>query len=472
MRHLRLLVCASILLAGCTANLTGSSDAGNTRADATVISGMDAATADSGALPDASRVEDASADGSASDGAVADGGGIVFTDPDPLYRPRREACEFHAGARVRETIGITAAERRAIPIEHVIVFMQENRSFDHYFGRLTQYGHPVNGFPSTFSNPTGTGTTSTPRHSPTTCISPDIHHNWSAMRAQWDRGALDGFYINAADNGNGRRALFWFDERDIPFYYWVYSQFSMADRHFSSVLGPTWPNRDYLYAAQSDGVKNTDERVIDVPTIFDALRDAGISYREYWSGHVRSGCVGRSSSSPGAVPLSQLFTDLSAGNLPQVSFIDVGGDLDEHSVADVQMGEAFFRRLVMALFRSPDWPTTALIYTYDESGGFFDHVRPPRACVPDGRAVNADFDRMGFRVPLLVVSPWARPGYVSHRVHEATSITRFVELLFNLPALTDRDANSDALLDMFDFTHPSLMTPPVGAPAAGTGGCP
>ncbi len=458
-----------VTLVGCAVSPVASD-----RADA--FSALDArAIADAGTSPDGRLASDgAITDASVAIDATSDAGpgdaGPV--DPDPLYRPRRHACEFHAGDHVHETIGITEAERSAIPIRHVIVFMQENRSFDHYFGRLTAYGHPVDGFPDGFSNPTPGGGTSTVRRSPTTCISPDIHHGWAPMHAQYGGGALDGFYTNAADNGNGRRALYWLDERDIPFYYWVYSQFAMADRHFSSVMGPTWPNRDYLYAATSDGVRNTDERIIHVRNVFDALHDAGISFREYTPGHVRSGCAGRTGSSQGVTPLSQLFTDLADGTLPRVSFVDVSGDQDEHSVADVQAGETFFRRLVMALFHSPDWPTTALFYTYDEAGGFFDHVPPPHACVPDGRAVNAAFDRMGFRVPLLVVSPWARPGHVSHRVHEATSITRFIELLFDLPALTNRDANSDALLDMFDFDHPALMTPPTGAPAAGTGGCP
>ncbi len=451
--------------------------------------GPDAFSTSDGASVDASTMQDAHAspdaragDGASSDAAPRDASRDAHVgpdahdagpvDPDPTHRPHREACDYHAGDHVHTTIGLTEAERAAIPIRHVIVFMQENRSFDHYFGRMTEYGHPVDGFPRDFHNPIPGGGTATVAHSPTTCITPDLHHGWSMMHDQYDHGRLDHFYSNAAANGNGRRALYWLDQRDIPFYYWVYSHFAMADRHFSSVMGPTWPNRDYLYAATSDGVTNTDERIIHVRTIFDALQTAGISYREYTPGHVRSGSVGRTGSSPGVTPLTRLFTDLADGTLPRVSFVDVSGDQDEHSVADVQIGEAFFRRLVIALFHSPQWPSTALFYTYDEAGGFFDHVPPPTACVPDGRAANADFDRMGFRVPLLVVSPWARPGHVSHLVHEATSITRFIELLFDLPALTDRDANSDALLDMFDFDHPALMTPPSGAPASGTHGCP
>ncbi len=172
------------------------------------------------------------------------------------------------------------------------------------------------------------------------------------------------------------------------------------------------------------------------------------------------------------MPTNDIFTDPSSGSLPAVSFLDVGGTRDEHPPNDVQTGEAFLRRLVVALAASPAWPSTALIYTYDESGGFFDHVPPPGACVPDDQAANADFDQMGFRVPLLVVSPWARRGYVSHRVHETTSITRFIELLFDLPALTARDASSDALLDMFDFASAPRMALPPMMPQAGVGGCP
>ena len=108
--------------------------------------------------------------------------------------------------------------------------------------------------------------------------------------------------------------------------------------------------------------------------------------------------------------------------------------------------------------------------TYDEGGGFFDHVPPPPACVPSPDAANAGFNRMGIRLPMVVISPYARPGYVSHVPQEITSITRFIELVYGLPALTERDANSTALLDLFDFTTPALPKPPA-APAAGTGGC-
>ena len=134
----------------------------------------------------------------------------------------------------------------------------------------------------------------------------------------------------------------------------------------------------------------------------------------------------------------------------------------------MQVGEASTRDLYQAVIASPLWPTSAMIWTYDEAGGFFDHVPPPNSCVP--RPQDSAFFELGVRVPTVVISPYARKHYVSHVVAEHTSITRLIEAVFDLPALTARDANSDALLDMFDFECPPNLKPPA-APAAGKGGC-
>jgi phospholipase C len=145
---------------------------------------------------------------------------------------------------------------------------------------------------------------------------------------------------------------------------------------------------------------------------------------------------------------------------------------DEHPPADVQVGEAWTKSIYDALVAGPLWEKTALIFTYDEAGGFFDHVPPPeKSCVarPDNPK-DTEFVELGVRVPLIAVSPWARRHYVSHVQHEHTSITRLIELVFGIPALTNRDANSDALLDMFDFDCKN-DNPIPPAPAAGTGGC-
>jgi phospholipase C len=146
-------------------------------------------------------------------------------------------------------------------------------------------------------------------------------------------------------------------------------------------------------------------------------------------------------------------------------YIDSGEDtFDEHpGTSVVDQGERFMAEVVSQVFASPLWPHLALLFTYDESGGFYDHVPPPPACLAAPSEV--EFDRLGFRVPFIVISPYARPSYVSHEVHSLTSITRFIEALFDLPALTGRDAASSALLDLFDFCDPAFLTPPSDAPA-------
>ena len=179
------------------------------------------------------------------------------------------------------------------------------------------------------------------------------------------------------------------------------------------------------------------------------------------------------------VPITQYFSDAAAGSLPQVSFVDpifIGAknvENDEHPPANIQVGQEFVSRVVRALFASPQWPQAALFLAYDEHGGYFDHVPPPLACVPDGippMLQTGDepgtFDRYGIRVPVAVVSPFARPHSVSHTPHDHTSILRFIETRFDLPALTARDANADPMLEFFAFNkNPPLLKVPA-LPAA------
>ncbi|MDB4966301.1 MAG: Phospholipase 4 precursor [Myxococcales bacterium] len=405
------------------------------------------------------------------DGAVDGGDDAADVDAGPSLEQLRDRCTFGPGDDVAKTIGFTAADRAKLPIDHVLVIMQENRSFDHYLGRLTQHGHPVDGIPANYTNPIPGGGTAKPAHATTTCISPDLPHSFAAIHSEWNSGKMDSFYKVANASGPGERAISWYDQTDIPFYYWVYSTFAMSDRFFSAVLGPTWPNRDYLYAATSDGVINTFERKITVPTIYDALDKAKIKWAAYADNGPRQDCISWTKTTPGFHPTADYFAALAAGTLPAVTFIDGEGDTqDEHPPGDAQKGEAFVRKVLTAAFASKQWAHLAIIMTYDEGGGFFDHVPPPPACVPSAGAANAAFNRMGVRLPMVVISPYSRPAYVSHVPQEITSITRFIELVYGLPAMTHRDANSSALLDLFDFTTPALLKPPA-SPAAGTGGC-
>jgi phosphoesterase family protein len=180
------------------------------------------------------------------------------------------------------------------------------------------------------------------------------------------------------------------------------------------------------------------------------------------------------SSHAGAHKFADFKMALANGTLPQVAFVDgIDNVEDEHPTGDVQYGEAWTRDIYQTAIASPLWPGLAILWTYDEAGGFADHVPPPnKACVArPAVAKDQEFVELGTRVPMAVISPYARPHYVSHVTEEHTAITRFIELVFGLPALTARDANSTALLDMFDFGCAPLLLKPPTAPAAGKGGC-
>jgi phospholipase C len=397
----------------------------------------------------------------------------------------RAACTNEAGSLATDSIGLTASEKK-IPLEHIVVIMKENRSFDHLFGKLGAAQPDSEPIPADFSNKDATGADVTPSHLPTTCVPTDPGHQWDEMHAQVNGGKMDGFVTSAAKTttptaSDGHFALGYYEEADIPFYYFLAKTYALADRHFPSVRSGTWANRDYLYAATSDGVKETLTDGIprpDVKTIFDSLDAAGVTWGVYADNAPLSIALEWSLQHPGVHPVDDLIQGFKSGTLPSVIFVD--GKLnveDDHPAADLQVGEAWVKAIYDAAVASSLWDKTALLFTYDEGGGFFDHVPPPeKACVArpgEGPAGKEDdlFFELGVRVPLVAISPWARRHHVSHVQHEHTSITRLIELTFGLPALTKRDANSDALLDLFDFSCPNTDPIPA-APEPGTGGCP
>lgn len=385
-------------------------------------------------------------------------------------------CSFSAGALPSATLPPGTPLGEQIPIDHVLVVMQENRSFDHYFGTLDHDDADV--IPPGFTNPDAGGLPVAPFHDPATCT-PDVDHSWNGTHRQWNGGLMDGFVVT--NEPGGERAMAHYVEADLPFYHALARTFALSDRFFCDVPGPTFPNRYYLYCGTSFGKIDNDVPLQGWPqrTIFDVLSDRGISWRIYRSdaiafGFVFTGLRGSSN----VKPLSQFFADAASGNLPSVAFLDpsftgVGSEpTDEHAPSNVQRGQAFVASLVNALVASPDWPRSVLFWTYDEHGGYFDHVPPPPGCVPDAKAPELGpgdepgaFDRLGIRIPFVAVSPWARPGHVSHLVHTNASILRFIQARFGLPAMTARDANSLALLDLFDFSAPARLAPPA-LPAA------
>jgi phospholipase C len=478
------------------------------------------------------QTADAAEDVSASDDAGAD-----VLAPPPITRtlgegtlgPMRQACAFEAGAWPAQTIGTEYPVGADIPINHVIVIMQENRSFDHYLGRLVAQGYykpgdftvvgdggidasnttdagddggddagpttpidsglgaPGSGFshsdeldgpPPGWSNRDGDGGIVVPHSDDEYCYGVD--HSWGGQHNDYDNGLNDNFVVQ--NNPDGERAFFYEDDTVIPFYYQLASTFSVGDRYFCSVLSSTWPNRYFLMAATSFGIGDNSFCTLDttthtVPQIFTLLEAGGHSWMDYTDGpHMveffpNFGLNSNTLPHYGDVECDMLGA-ITNGTLPDVSFMmgdEVTQDSDEGPADLPGIGGQVVETILRTLFASPSWKDTAVFITYDENGGLADHVPPAPACEPDGYAPHdgsnnpltpGTFNQTGFRVPFIVISPYARAHFASHTVHDHTSITRFIEARFGLPALTGRDANSTPPMEMFDFKNPPFMTPP------------
>jgi phospholipase C len=401
----------------------------------------------------------------------------------------RIACKFKKNALPAATQGKSFPMGDQIPVDTIVIMMLENRSFDHYFQAAPSAGIDVEVAPSDFANPDPDGV-SVPMFRDTTMCFVDPDHGWSAVHAQIDGGKMDGFVTsNDATHETpipgiplammkGDRAMGYYTEDDIPFTYWLAKHFAIGDHYHASVPGPTWPNRMYLYAASSFGrTDNTFPENVDA-TLMDYLTTRGVEWKIYRS---ETPCYGifpdriiEAIGQHRVVDLSEFEADAKKGTLPPVVFVDAGFSIDdansytqedEHPPGLMQFGQRSTAGIVNTLMASPQWKRSAMFITYDEHGGLFDHVVPPKACPPDDRpAENAapgeGFDQLGIRVPFIVVSPWAKNGFVGHHVYDHTSIVRFVESRFTLPALSGRDANAEAPWEMFDFTSAPNESPP------------
>jgi phospholipase C len=394
----------------------------------------------------------------------------------PPTAQNRVACAFGPGDLAAATLDPSMPKGAQIPIDHFVIVMQENRSFDHYFQRLPEFGQPdVDVAPPSYANPTPGG--AAPAVKPflleTPCVA-DLPHTWTAVHAQHAGGKMDGF--GAIAMPDGARALGYYDEKILNYYYALASTFALADQYHADVPGPTWPNRMYALASSSFGhVDNTPPPTPDVEhSIFHELEKKGRTWAIYaesyfFERHIFPALVAEKAHH--FKTMNDFYADARAGRLPDFAWVEstIGGShaTDEHPPANVQLGQRFVANVVAALFASPDWPRSALFWTYDEHGGFYDHVPPPRACAPDGiepatkkGRVDGSFDMLGFRVPFVVVSPYSRAHFVSHRTYSHSSMLRLVEARFDLPALSRRDANAEPPFDLFDFASPRFLTPP------------
>ena len=232
----------------------------------------------------------------------------------------------------------------------------------------------------------------------------------------------------------------YFTDRELPFYYGLGRTFPLADRWFGSVLAQTYPNRRFLMAGTAAGIVSTTADALTAPpppngNIFDRLSTYGISWRNYYSDLPSLAILFSFASQNGdkLVPISQFFSDVAAGTLPGVPLVDpaFNGGESEENADDVRVGERFASRVINAVMSGPGWSKTLLVWLYDEHGGYYDHVPPPRAVLPDDIPPDITappdqpgrYDRYGFRVPAVVVSPYARPHHVSHRVRDHTAGT-------------------------------------------------
>jgi len=386
-------------------------------------------------------------------------------------------------------------------VNHIVFMMQENRSFDNYFGKLNDF-RVQNGLPADVDGLTGDA--GNPSFDRTSIIHPfrwnsvcqeQISPGWNESHRQMNReapssgsGTNDGFVYSAANyarntggfDQQGLRAMGYFDNGHLPYYYWLATQFATSDRFFSSVLSRTPPNRLYSFAATSAGWTDAPTASVNAKTIWQALEEAGISWKIYADGHTTLEAFHSFyvSHTANVVPYAQYFKDAKSGNLPSVSFIQNATGSDEHPTVSVQRGAAFAKTFIDALMNGPNWKDSVFFLTYDEAGGIYDHVPPPPAANPDGIApidlsptdTQGNFDHLGFRVPIMVVSPFTKPGYVSHNVMDHTAILKFIEARYGLPALTARDASMPDMMEFFDFVaapnmnHPAPPSQPKNAP--------
>ncbi|MCU1283793.1 MAG: hypothetical protein JWO13_143 [Acidobacteriales bacterium] len=407
-------------------------------------------------------------------------------------------------------------------INHIVFMLQENRGFEHYFGSLGQY-RAAHGYGAatdidglTFDaqgvaqnqNPTvdGTGVISS-FHLITQCVE-NSSPSWEESHIDFNRhdpssstALLDGFVAvagnGAVNNGfhdtAGKRVMGYYTDADLPYYYFMASNFATSDRWFSPVMSRTHPNRMYMIAATSQGhvypIPHGGAQLTAKP-IFQLLDENHISWKIYVTDQIRGTSLVQNSyvnmftysnqPLPNVVPISEYLTDVANGTLPQVAMIEGGYDSgrDEHPDIDpnfpgapIQQGAAYVASLINAFMGSPSWKDSVFILSYDEFGGFYDHVPPQAAVSPDGIAptdftatdhqkFNDDFTRTGYRVPMIVISPFTKKSFVSHTVRDYTAILKLIETRFSLPSLTARDAAQDDMTEFFDFAAVPWATPP------------
>jgi phospholipase C len=360
-------------------------------------------------------------------------------------------------------------------IEHIVVVTMENRSFDHFLGWLPNADGKQAGL--TFADSAGVShATHSLSGDYTGCPDPDPDHSYGGARVEYNGGMMDGF-LRAGSNDV--YSIGYYGERDIPFYAALARNYTACDRYFAAILGPTFPNRLFLHAAQTDRLDDSTS-FTSLPTIWDRLARVGVSARYYYSNVPFLALWGAK-----YLDISCLYAEFlvaaSTGTLPAVSFIDPrytvlddGTGNDDHPHADIREGDLFLYETFQAVARGPKWENTVFIVNFDEWGGFFEHVAPPRATAAN--SVDTDLVNgkalLGLRVPTVVASPFSLGNPVDSRisglVFDHTSVLKLIEWRWGLVPLSPRDASTDVnnLAYALNFSQQDATVPSLPEPQA------
>lgn len=367
----------------------------------------------------------------------------------------------------------TAQERGKI--DTIVICMMENRSFDHVFGSLSllEGRTEIDGLLPGMSNLDLDGVEVPINPLATPCTEPDPPHGWSTSRTQLDGGTCGGFVL-AYQGSHGRdipthQAMSYQTRQMQPISYALADEYALCQRWFSSLLTSTWPNRLYFHAAQNQGLTGNSlppEGAYTCRTIWDQLTEAGVDWGYYFTDLPTLALFGRSEWAPHLATMEQFYADAAAGALPPVVCVDAGaGYNDDHPPHHPMLGQYYVASVYQALARSPHWDRCLFVLTYDEAGGFFDHVAP--GTMRDDRAAEG-FDQLGFRVPALVAGPYVR-NVVSDTRFDHTAALTFVQDHFGIDErLTKRNEASNDLSELLDADalaanapRPPIDLPPI-----------
>jgi phospholipase C len=372
---------------------------------------------------------------------------------------------------------VEIASAAAASIKHVFVILQENHTFDNYFG--TYPG--ADGFPAGTAVPVDPASVDQGFVTPWrlgTPRTPDLDHGTVSAMAAYDGGKMDGFVRAQSDRGlPGEFALGYYDQADLPLYWFLAHHYVLGDRFFSSAMGGSLVNHQYWVGARSAGFgESVPVDGIKMPTIFDRLDEAGKTWHFYVKSYDPTLTFHNQTSESSKISelawvplltmpsfvdnptrfshigdLSDLYKQLPKSDVADVNYIVQGGT-SEHPPGDVANGQDSVVSIITSIMRSPIWKDSAILLGWDDWGGWYDHVPPPQV----------DADGYGYRVPLMIISPYAKPGFIFHETADFTSMLKFMERLYGLRPLTSRDAAANDLLGAFDFEHPARApVPPV-----------